>query len=488
MNGSEASWTDSGGFKTQVIAAKPDDSGNSGNSGNSEGPPRAAKRRGLIAGSTPATLKLRPVPAASRVEVASAGAVTTFTLHLSKDIDYDIFTLADPYRVVIDLPQVDFHMPARGNNRGSGLISAYRYGLFAVGKSRIVLDVTGPVAVKRLVGGKINGRTRRTDSGLLKIVLEPTDDIGFLLKPPPKQRKTKPPPEESRPLAREGLLSLLRDTLYIGNENKRSDGRQMPAGRTPGSVVASGSTAGKDAANSSGGKPVVVIDAGHGGVDAGTVGLGNGYEKHVTLAVAKRLAAILRRSGRYKVVLTRTTDTFVSLDDRVEISEKNKANLFISIHADAIANRSLARHVRGATIYTLSERASDEQARQLAIKENAVDALAGIAASRGKKDRQVKTILIDLLKRETANFSRRFSNLLINQFKGRISLHNKNSKAAAFRVLKQSQTPSVLIELGYMSNRSDERMLRSPRFQKKVSKTVSRAIDRYFARQVAGSK
>ena len=285
---------------------------------------------------------------------------------------------------------------------------------------------------------------------VLRLELAPTDHIGFLLKPPPSRRHR----QRSRVISAVEHAAVGRHAIV-----RRAYSR-----------------------------PVIVIDPGHGGVDAGAVGVSNIYEKQITLAVARRLQAVLQRSKRYVVRLTRSKDTFVSLDDRVGFSHKQRANLFISIHADAIANKAVAGKVRGATIYTLSERASDAQARALAIKENAVDALAGIQVRRDKKDRQVQTILLDLLKRETANFSTKFSNLLLSRFKGRIPLHGTAQKAAAFHVLKQTDTPSVLIELGYMSNRQDERMLASGKWQDRFARSIARAVDLFFAKQIAGSK
>ncbi len=362
-------------------------------------------------------------------------------MHLSKSAPVQVFTLADPYRVIIDLPSIEFQLSSkkRGQIRGKGLIKDYRYGVFAPGKSRIVLDVSAPIIVRK------SGVSRKSRAGGAKLFVEfePTDDIGFLLKPPPRQAA-------KRRIAE--ILQRLRGA--------KSDDHS---------------------------RPVIVIDPGHGGVDAGTIGVSSTYEKNVTIAVAKRLRRILMRSKRYNVRLTRSSDIFVSLDDRVEISRKSRANLFISIHADAIADKEAAKKVRGGTIYTLSESASDEQARQLADKENAADKLAGVETKFGKKGYQVKNILIDLMRRETANYSMDFSNLLIEQFKGRIPLHGKKHKSAAFHVLKQTQVPSVLIELGYMSNSQDEKALKSAKWQKKLARAMGRAVDRFFARQLVGA-
>jgi len=405
---------------------------------------RAKNMRGLIVQSQQAAgakSARRPV-LAHRVELRRAGRTTTFSLFLSHAVKFQVFTLSDHYRVVVDLPQVDFRLPDKAHSLG--LVKTYRYGLFAPGRSRIVLDANGPVVVRKSQQLRSSVRGVGRQQTILKIDLERTDEIGFLLKPPPSRSVRKRP--------------------------------------------AAAKAAPRSGARRAGARPVIIIDPGHGGVDAGAVGVTNIYEKQITLAVARRLKAVLQRSKRYHVRLTRASDTFVSLDDRVGFSQKHGASLFISIHADAIANRAVAAKVRGATIYTLSERASDARARALAIKENAADVLAGIQIRRGKKDRQVRTILFDLLTRETANYSTKFSNLLLSRFKGRIRLHGKAQKAAAFHVLKQTYTPSVLIELGYMSNRRDEKMLANVKWQKRFARLIGRAVDLYFAKQIAGSK
>jgi len=387
----------------------------------------------------------------SKIVLEGTKTATSVSLFLSHPVSFEVFTLSDPYRVVIDMPQVNFALSATGH--GHGLVKAYRYGLFAPGRSRIVVDANAPVMVRKTAQSSRPASPAGGRATVLRIDLERTDEIGFLLKPPPR-----------RPVGRAtaAVAAPLRSAA------KRNTKRKNMAR----AVV----------------EPVVVIDPGHGGIDPGAVGVSHVYEKQITMAVARRLAAILRRSKRYRVRMTRTSDRFVSLDDRVELSRKSGASLFISIHADAIANRAAAGSVRGATVYTLSERASDAQARALAIKENAVDALAGLQVRRGRQYRQVQTILIDLLKRETANFSTKFSNLLLLQFKGRIPLHGKAHKAAAFHVLKQTDTPSVLIELGYMSNRRDETMLKKAKWQMRIARAIAGAVDAYFGKRIAGTK
>jgi N-acetylmuramoyl-L-alanine amidase len=229
-------------------------------------------------------------------------------------------------------------------------------------------------------------------------------------------------------------------------------------------------------------KPVIVIDPGHGGIDPGAVGAGNLLEKHLVFAVAKRVQEQLESTGRYTVVMTRARDVFVSLSDRLAISRKAQSDLFISIHADSIES-TYAQSIKGATIYTLSERASDAEARAIAEKENASDLIAGLDVAKGEDNDDVKNILIDLMKRETANFSAEFSRTLVRSLKSNVSLSRDPERAAAFKVLRQTHAPSVLVELGYVSNPDESRQMQSVAWQAKVAASIAAAVEAYFAKR-----
>jgi N-acetylmuramoyl-L-alanine amidase len=235
-------------------------------------------------------------------------------------------------------------------------------------------------------------------------------------------------------------------------------------------------------------KPLILIDAGHGGIDPGAASIGGLKEKGVVLAVANALRAKLASSGRYDVRMTRTDDVFVSLDERLKLSRDLAADLFISLHADAIAQKGLAKTVRGATVYTLSERASDEEARRMAEKENNSDAIAGLQTAKFEEEGEVRNILIDLLKRETSNFSADVSNSLVKQLGTTISLSGTPQRSAAFKVLRQADTPSVLIELGYMSHPEDEKLLNAAAWQRRVAAAIGTAIDSYFSKRTAKAR
>jgi N-acetylmuramoyl-L-alanine amidase len=233
-------------------------------------------------------------------------------------------------------------------------------------------------------------------------------------------------------------------------------------------------------------RPVIVIDPGHGGIDPGAVGAGKTTEKAVVLAVARQLETLLNATDRYQVVLTRDGDVFIPLDKRVQLSEEANADLFVSLHADAISERGLASTVRGASVYTLSERASDEQSRRMAEKENASDRLAGLdqGANEGKDD--IKSILFDLIARETSTYSHEVSQTLVTHLAKAGSVSRDPMRGAAFRVLKQANVPSVLVELGFLSHPEEELKMAGVAWQKQIAVAISGAVDTYFARRKLG--
>jgi N-acetylmuramoyl-L-alanine amidase len=222
-------------------------------------------------------------------------------------------------------------------------------------------------------------------------------------------------------------------------------------------------------------RPLIALDPGHGGVDPGTVSSGGTREKDVTLATARELARQLEATGRYVVVLTRTDDRFLRLRQRVEAARTAGADLFLSLHADSIENR----RVRGASVYTLSEIASDREAAALAAKENSADLIAGLDLS--GESAEVRTILIDLAQRETMNQAAVFANLVIPELSSTGGTLRNGHRFAGFAVLKAPDIPSLLIEMGYLSNREDEELLLSPEYRIRLARALVRAIDHYFA-------
>ena len=221
-------------------------------------------------------------------------------------------------------------------------------------------------------------------------------------------------------------------------------------------------------------KRVIVIDPGHGGVDPGTIGVSGVYEKHITLLVARAIQRRLQRGARYRVVLSRERDVFVRLRERVVLAREAGADLFISLHADAIRDG----RIRGLSVYTLSEKASDKEAALLAEKENRADLLAGIDLS--KESPEVSDILFDLAQRETMNQSTRFATHLVKALARQTRLLRNTHRFAGFAVLKAPDVPSVLLELGFLSNRYDERSLMRKAYRAKLAAAVERAVGGYF--------
>jgi N-acetylmuramoyl-L-alanine amidase len=234
-------------------------------------------------------------------------------------------------------------------------------------------------------------------------------------------------------------------------------------------------------------KPVIMIDPGHGGMDPGAVGRGKTTEKTVVLAVAKVLKATLEKGGKYDVRLTRSSDVFVPLPRRVEMSVEAQADLFISLHADAIDDKSLANAIRGASIYTLSEKASDEQARLMAEKENAADHVAGSDYAAGERNDALNGILFDLLARETASFSKVFSRTLVGSLSKASFLAREPERAASFVVLKQTHAPCVLVELGFLSNVAEEQRMNQLAWQQQMSQAIATAVTTYFEHKLSSA-
>jgi N-acetylmuramoyl-L-alanine amidase len=375
------------------------------------------------------------LPFATDMRIAGDNSQTRFVMDVSRKIELRAFTLADPYRVVVDIPQVAFQVPPRLGEKGRGLIKAFRFGLVMAGGSRIVLDVARPVKVeKAFVLDAARGQPAR-------LVLD--------------------------------LAAIDRDT-FMRNLSLEDRGRP-PAllASVPPASAATGDP-----------RPIVVIDPGHGGIDTGTKSAAGDEEKSVVLDIGLMLRDAIERTGKYRVVMTRTDDTFVPLADRVRFARERQGALFLSIHADALPRRE--GDAQGATVYTLSERASDAEAARLAETENKADVIAGLDLANETGD--VADILVDLAQRETKNFSHQFARRLVGELKGAVRLHQSPMKSAGFRVLKAPDVPSVLLELGYMSNHDDLKLLKSEAWRAKTVDTIARAIDLFFStRKLAGA-
>jgi N-acetylmuramoyl-L-alanine amidase len=378
-------------------------------------------------------------PVASDARLAGDDKQTRFVLDLDKALQFRAFTLADPYRVVVDIPQVKFQLAPGAGMAGRGLIKAFRYGLVMPGGSRIVFDLTGPARIANsYVLDAANGQPSR-----LVIELEEVDRTTFV----------QSLGAESRP----ELKPAIADAADIAT-----------------AAAAPKSAAPVDL------RPVIVIDPGHGGIDNGTQS-GGESEKNLVLGFGLALRDRIEQSGKYRVVMTRSDDTFIPLDDRVRIGRNQSAALFVSIHADALPRRE--GDAQGATIYTLSNKASDAEAERLAETENKADAIGGVNLT--EEPTEVADILIDLAQRETRTFSNRFARLLAGEMKNTARMYKHPLKSAGFRVLKAPDVPSVLVELGYVSNKSDLQHLISESWRSKTVGSMAQAIDAFFAKRLA---
>jgi len=359
---------------------------------------------------------------------------TRFVLNLSDKVAFTVFTLADPYRIVIDFPEVGWRLDP-SLLQGAGLIRGYRFGLYRPGKSRMVIDLGGParIANKFLLPPDGAGHYR------LVLDLAPTKRDKYLASAGwPKGQEDAPAVEET--------------------DVEAATSKAVNA------------------------KRIIVIDPGHGGVDPGATGADGTYEKDLALAVAKELRTTLERSGKYTIVMTRDSDIFLSLKARVAVGRRAKADLFISLHADTARDD----FVRGASVYTLSETASDREAETLAHEENQSDIIAGVDLS--KESDIVTSILIDLAQRETKNSSVRFAQALVPELQRAGDIRQKSHRFAGFRVLKAPDVPSVLVELGYLSNRLDESAMNTNRWRRNMAGAITRALEHYFKRNTPDHK
>ncbi|MGZ8390228.1 MAG: N-acetylmuramoyl-L-alanine amidase [Rhodoplanes sp.] len=395
----------------------------------------------LVSGAAPGMAQVRPpadvpmtFPLATGARLAGDQKQTRFVVDLSQKVDMRAFTLANPYRVIIDLPQIAFQLPPKTGERGRGLVKAFRFGLVMPGGSRIVVDTTGPVRVERaFVLDAADGLPAR-----LVVDLAAVDRDTFLRAAAIDNRLPRDPP-------------------------RRAEREAAPVTSDP--------------------RPVIVLDPGHGGIDTGTRAASGELEKTLVLEFALMLRDKLEQTDKYRVVMTRTDDRFVELGERIRLARQRDAQLFISVHCDALRRRE--GEAEGATVYTVSEHASDAEAARLADAENKADVIAGVNLSAEPND--IADILIDLAQRETKNYSAQFARVLVGELKATARLHKHPLKSAGFKVLTAPDVPSVLIELGYVSSREDIKQLTSNDWRSQVSDKIVQAVDAFFTTRLAGS-
>jgi N-acetylmuramoyl-L-alanine amidase len=368
------------------------------------------------------------------IRIANHGDATRVVIDLSEPVGYRYISLGQPPRLAIDLPDVDWTV-GEDASRTVGLIKGFRFGQPRPGVSRIVLDVAQPFAIDRmfelppngtrghrivtdLVEKPVNGQHHQFNNAIAPAAAPGDTQAAAMVVIRPPARKPPPPAEER----------------------------------------------------------IIVIDPGHGGIDPGAIdSTTNILEKEVNLRMGLALRARLEATGRYKVIMTRDTDRIVRLRDRLQIARQSEGELFISLHADSLAR---APDVRGASVYTLSERASTDEAARLARRENRADILAGVDLS--DQADVVTEILIDLAQRDANNKSVSFADLLVEELNGATKMAKRRRAQAGFVVLKSPDMPSVLIELGYLSNAADAKALADDAHIARLAAAVAQAVDVYF--------
>ncbi len=425
-----------------------------------------------------------PVASVSEARIAGDDTRTRFVADLDRPVSYSVYVIDEPYRLVVDLPDVRFNMPPEIGDAGRGLIKAYRFGQLAPGKSRIVIDTTGPVLIeKSFVLNPENGQPAR-----MIIDIVQTDQRTFA-RIKATERSARTAAASPGPPAPDTLAQLLQrqGVSRIDEEAEKAELARGTAGLIPrprpkpsqDGAAASVLADERRAVGTIPARPVIVLDPGHGGIDAGTVSRKGTPEKQVVLAFARQLRRKLLATGRFEVHMTRNDDRFISLGKRVRFARAQKADLFIAVHADSLRQR----RVRGATVYTLSEKASDAEAAALAEKENSADFIGGVDL--GEDAGEVADILLDLALRETKNHSIYFARRVVKNLRPVTPLNRRPMRSAGFKVLRAPDVPSVLLELGYLSNRHDEKNLVSSKWRRKAATAVTEAIEGFFSPEVA---
>lgn len=360
------------------------------------------------------------------VQIAGDSLKTRVLFAINEDVQPRLTLLRSPNRLVIDVPSASFRFDQK-MLKPRGLVTGIRYGKLDDERSRIVLSAKGPFKI--------------TDFNVIAEEGAPGHRLVL---------------DIEAASAREFDAALAEQSTSTGSTNARPASNQ-PAKRF-----------------------TVVIDPGHGGIDGGANSASGTVEKEVTLAFSRELRDLMLKGGDIDVKMTRDDDRFLRLDERVRIAREFGADLFISVHADTIRLKG----VSGATVYTVSDRASDAESAALATRENLADKLPGIEIE--DEDHQVADILVDLIRRETHSYSMGFARTLVGEWKETISMINNPHRFAGFRVLRAPDVPSVLVELGYLSNASDEKHLLDPQWRAKAAGGIVTAVRQFAGARIGG--
>lgn len=393
-------------------------------------------------------------------------------IELSESVQYNIISIpaenGNPNRIVIDFPTFQWRAGALSLPKDRSVIKV-QSGEASDTMMRVIIDMAKPTTIlKSFILPAGSGIPTRlvidTQSGINTVTPSnvtpraPTKTLTNVIaeQMSPNATPTIAPPKQNTPTS---VIVPPRKPASNTLSSLNKNDKKPPAQKSPLR------------------KPLIVIDAGHGGQDPGAVGAQKLKEKDITLAAAKVLKSTLENTGRYNVHLTRSDDRYLKLYSRVNIARDKDADLFISLHADSIGQSD----VRGASIYTLSNKASDAQTAKLAARENRVDLIAGVDLSHEDKD--VANILIDLAMRDTMNQSKFFANTVVGRMGAYdIKTLTKPHRYAGFAVLKAPDIPSVLVEMGFMSNSQEARTLATPAYQRKIADALTASIDTYFSK------
>jgi N-acetylmuramoyl-L-alanine amidase len=429
---------------------------------------------------------------------------TRFVMEVTDPVDFRVFTLPDPYRVVVDFPEMTWNDQANQSSGTAGSVLNYRYAPYRPGTMRLVLEVAGPVRVREAF--MLPPRDGRQPRFVLDI--EPVSAVVFaselgrshgthVAEQAPGSTYTLPVSTGAAVVSRAvpSLPESPMDTVAVTMSPVTAAviPPQMPPGLRSGPDEGSASSTTlaalgavplppKRPGSRTDARRVVVLDPGHGGVDPGAVSVTGAFEKDLTLAMARVVRDQLTATGRYRVVMTRDSDVFLRLRDRVAKAREAGAELFISLHADSIGSSD----VRGLSVYSLSENASDREAATLAARENRADALDGINLT--AENDEVVNILISLAQRDTMNQSRRFANMLVDEMGRQTRLVPRPHRSAGFAVLTAPDIPSVLVELGYLSSPQDAKLLGQTEHRGRMARSILRSIDGYFAARTGISR
>ena len=359
-------------------------------------------------------------PIAYAARVIGDKARSRLIVDFDQKVSHRAYILNNPKRIIVDLPETVFSLDGELERLPKSLITDLRYGLIGPDRSRIVLELADPVVIENHLVRELS------QEGRFRLIVDMV-----------------------RATEEEFAQSVQTERNLRRAETKQSDKTSVD--------------------------PVtIVLDPGHGGLDGGASGIKGTREKHITLGFSLKLKAKLEESPQYRVLMTRDDDSFIGLRDRLNFTRKQKADLLISVHADSLSQK----FIRGATIYTLSKEGSDELSRILARKQNRADLIAGLELP--EVESEVSDIFIDMTRRETKVFSRRFAQIMVEKMQKDVRLIKNPHRSADFFVLKAPEIPSILLELGYLSNPEDENLMSSETWQDLVAEKTANAIRHFF--------